>query len=311
MKMTRRIALLTVLVLLVSALGVGALARGSYLGTLRVVNCSSWVSLRSYPSTSASRVTTVPLGATVEGYYYNSEYTECYYNGMHGYILSTYLSKNATNTVSGYNDYLGKKQVINCNEFVTLRSYPSTSAGVVTRVAKGEIVDAYYYDGTFTYCYYNGLSGYILSDYLGNSCSVPVFGSYLGQARVINCSSWVSLRSYPSTSASRVTTVPLGAWVEAYYYNSEYTECYYNGLHGYILSTYLSTAASLGSNYLGEKRVVNCKEFVTLRSAPSTTAGAVTRVAKGETVDAYYYDGTFTYCYYNGLSGYILSRYLN
>ena len=51
MKMTRRIALLMVLVLLVSTLGVGALARGSYLGTLRVVNCSSWVSLRSYPST--------------------------------------------------------------------------------------------------------------------------------------------------------------------------------------------------------------------------------------------------------------------
>ena len=318
MKMTRRIALLMVLVLLVSTLGVGALARGSYLGTLRVVNCSSWVSLRSYPSTSASRVTTVPLGATVEGYYYNSEYTECYYNGMHGYILSTYLSGNSGNTVSGYNDYLGKKQVINCNEFVTLRSYPSTSASAVTRVAKGETVDAYYYNGTFTYCYYNGLSGYILSKYLGNSYSsysysTPSYsyGSYLGLAQVVNCNSWVSLRSYPSTSASRVTTVPLGAWVEAYYYNSEYTECYYNGMHGYILSTYLSTAASQGSNYLGKKRVVNCNEFVTLRSYPSTSASAVTRVAKGQTVDAYYYDGTFTYCYYNGLSGYILSRYLN
>ena len=92
MKMTRRIALLMVLVLLVSTLGVGALARGSYLGTLRVVNCSSWVSLRSYPSTSASAVTRVAKGQTVDAYYYDGTFTYCYYNGLSGYILSRYLN---------------------------------------------------------------------------------------------------------------------------------------------------------------------------------------------------------------------------
>ena len=162
MKLVKKLSLLLVLAFILGSISVPALAQGSYLGYMRVTNCQDWVSLRSSASTSASRVAKVPLGAYVEAYYYNSEFTECFYNGMHGYILSTYLSTSASSS-SGY---LGKMRVSNCNEFVTLRSSPSTSASAVTRVALGEIVDAYYYNGTFTKCYYNGMSGYILSQYL-------------------------------------------------------------------------------------------------------------------------------------------------
>ena len=304
-----------------------AQARGEYLGRLRVINCEEWVSLRARPDKSSARLATVPLGAYVEGYYYNSEFVECYYNGQWGYILSTYLSNgNASSSASSHGgNYLGKMTVINCNEFVTLRASPSTSARAVTRVAKGEVVDAYYYNGTFAHCYYNGLEGYILSSYLGSgaSPSSPSYGfvgycggDYMGCLRVINCDEWVSLRARPDKSSARLATVPLGAYVEGYYYNSEFVECYYNGQWGYILSTYLSgpdggsSSSSQGSNYLGRKTVINCNEFVTLRASPSTSARAVTRVAKGEAVDAYYYNGTFARCYYNGLEGYILSRYL-
>ena len=146
-----------------------AQARGEYLGRLRVINCEEWVSLRARPDKSSARLATVPLGAYVEGYYYNSEFVECCYNGQWGYILSTYLSNgNTSSSASSHGgNYLGKMTVINCNEFVTLRASPSTSARAVTRVAKGEAVDAYYYNGTFARCYYNGLEGYILSRYLG------------------------------------------------------------------------------------------------------------------------------------------------
>ena len=147
-----------------------ALARGSYLGNARVVNCNSWVTLREYASTSAPSVARVPLGATVEAYYFDSQFTECYYNGIHGYILSTYLSNGSNGTQSSSSSsYLGKKYVVNCKEFVTLRKYADTKAPTVTKVAKGQQVDAYYYNGAFCECYYNGLKGYILSQYLGDS----------------------------------------------------------------------------------------------------------------------------------------------
>ena len=258
--MKKYLSMALVLSLLLCVLVPAAFARGNYLGSVQVINCKSWVTLREYASTGAPAVTTVPLGAYVEAYYYNSQFTECYYNGAHGYILSTYLSNGSNGTQSSSSSsYLGKKYIVNCNEFVTLRQSPSTSASTVTKVAKGQQVDAYYYNGTFCRCFYNGLEGYILAQYLGdepyggtplapnynpgqpagaNSYYLP--GEPMGTMRVVNCREWVSMRDYASTSAPRIATVPLGATVTATWYNYQFAECEYNGITGYILLSYLS-----------------------------------------------------------------------
>ena len=47
------------------------------------------------------------------------------------------------------------------------------------------------------------------------------------------------LRASASTNAATVTRIPVGERVEAYKYNGEFMECYYNGRHGYVLSKYL------------------------------------------------------------------------
>ena len=238
--MNRRIALLLAVAMAALCLCPAALAWGRSLGTLKVVNCDSWVTLREYPSTNAPAVDRVPKGAKVEAYYYDSEFTECYYLGQHGYILSTYLSNGSSGSSAGDSSYLGKKTIVNCREFVTLREYASTSAPAVTRVAKGQQVDAYYYNGTFCRCYYNGLEGYILSEFLsGSGGGSHSSGSYMGTMRIVNCDSWVTLRSGPSTKAGTVTRVPRGEKVEAYYYNQQFAECYYLGMHGYILMHHL------------------------------------------------------------------------
>ena len=173
--MKKMIALLMIAALMLTG---AALAKGEYLGTMTVVNCNSWVTLRQSPSTSAATVTRVPLGANVDAYYYNSRFTECYYLGLHGYILSEYLTDGL------YRDYQ--------------RYEPGDSREQNT-------------------------------DY----------DNFLGSLRVINCESWVTLRSSPSTQASTVTRIPLGAYVEAYKYNSEFAECYYKGMHGFVLRRYL------------------------------------------------------------------------
>lgn len=158
--MKKALSLCLAVALLLLCAAPAAFARGSYLGNVEVVNCQSWVTLRAWASTSADTVTRVPRGAYVEAYHYNSEFAECYYRGMHGYILVAYLDADAPG-------YLGTRRIVNCNEFVTLREYPSTTAPAVTRVAKGQQVEAYYYDGEFCRCTYRGLEGYILSRYLG------------------------------------------------------------------------------------------------------------------------------------------------
>ena len=47
------------------------------------------------------------------------------------------------------------------------------------------------------------------------------------------------MRASASTKAATVTRIPLGEYVEAYKYNEKFAECYYNGMHGYVLSQYL------------------------------------------------------------------------
>ncbi len=61
---------------------------------MRVVNCSSYVSLREKRSTSAKRTAKVPLGALVLAFpEYGDEngFLLCWYNDDYGYILKEYL----------------------------------------------------------------------------------------------------------------------------------------------------------------------------------------------------------------------------
>lgn len=76
------------------ALAVGGMAEASAsTGSMMVVvNCDEWVSLREAPSTSATRLTTVPLGTIVNNCTpYTGDFIQCEYCGMTGYILSDYL----------------------------------------------------------------------------------------------------------------------------------------------------------------------------------------------------------------------------
>lgn len=174
--MKKIIALLMAAALMLTGV---AFAKGAYLGTMTVVNCSSWVTLREGPSTSADTVVRIPLGENVDAYYYNSRFTECYYRGLHGYILSNYLADgldrdyqrydygDSTEQNTDYDNFMGSMRIVNCNSWVTLRSSPSTKAAAVTRIPLGEYVQAYKYNDQFAECYYNGLHGFVLNKFLG------------------------------------------------------------------------------------------------------------------------------------------------
>ena len=61
----------------------------------------------------------------------------------------------------------------------------------------------------------------------------------MGALQVVKCKSYVTLRQYADTKAAEVAKVPLGAIVDAYYWDSEFYECYYKGKSGFILRIYL------------------------------------------------------------------------
>ena len=64
-------------------------------------------------------------------------------------------------------------------------------------------------------------------------------------AVVVNCREWISLRSYPSTYADRLTTIPLGAYVTVYnemkfHSTGLFIKVYYRGMTGWCLRDYIS-----------------------------------------------------------------------
>ena len=58
---------------------------------------------------------------------------------------------------------------------------------------------------------------------------------------VVNCREWITLRSYPSTSAESLAQIPLGEWVwiDRGYNRNGFLSAEYAGMHGYVLAAYI------------------------------------------------------------------------
>ena len=136
---------------------------------------------------------------------------------------------------------------------------------------------------------------------------------------VVNCKQSITLRTSPSTSASEICQIPLGSAV-SYIETAQngFYKIIYNGSTGYGLASYLSIYKSSGnvtssySSAYPTYYVVNCKQSITLRTNPSTSASEICQIPLGSAVS---YISTasngFYYISYNGNNGYALANYLS
>ncbi len=222
--------------------------------------------------------------------------------------------------------------VVNCRESISLRTSPSTSANVITMIPLGSQVGFIENSSNGFYkIMYQGSVGYALSSYLADSMTEHdnTVKSYM---YVAYCESYITLRSEPSSSASAITTIPLGEQVGFIEQTtSDFAKVNYNNLVGYVMSSYLSSSAasqsesseselegepadneeSQSSPVGGSLTVVNCQEWISLRSSPSTSASRITEIPLGATVQFIdYASNGFYQVSYNGYTGYALAQYL-
>ena len=127
--------------------------------------------------------------------------------------------------------------VVLCDESISLRSAPDTTAKVITQIplcGKVEFVDTAI--NGFYQVRYNGQLGYALAAYL--DYFEPQI--YTGQTMtVINANQSVTLRTSPYTTAEEIMQIPVGAvvdWVES---KRDFHLVTYNDQIGYVLGTYL------------------------------------------------------------------------
>jgi len=108
-------------------------------------------------------------------------------------------------------------------------------------------------------------------------------------------------------SSARLAEVPLGAQVYSCVEQDDgFTRCVYQGRTGYILSQFLEEQPGYTRRW-----VVNCDEWVSLRKAADTSSDRIVKVPLGMSVtQCSVLPNGFSYCEYEGLYGYILTKYL-
>ena len=276
---------------------------------MQVVKCNTYVSLRASASTSATRLVKVQLGELVTDCESASNgFVKCTFDGQTGYILAKYLQ---TTSEPADAIVLPNQQVTKCNSWVSLRKYADTSSERLAKIPLGATVRSCVVAGKFVKCTYGGKTGYVLAGYLKNASSSSASSEDLiGEARVVNCASFVSLRATPDTSAKRLDKVPLGAYVIAKGSASNgFVKAEYKGQTGYILASYLKKS-STGNVALTDQMVTGCESWVSLRATPSTSANRLAKVPLGAKVTDCVKNGSFVKCTYKGQTGYILAKYL-
>lgn len=212
--------------------------------------------------------------------------------------------------------------VVNCKESISLREAANTSSPVIIQIPFGAAVSVIEVaENGFYKVVYEGKTGYALASYLSTTPqSAPVSDTPANDTTyqtmyVVNCQEWITLRTSPSTSASEIIKIPLGAAVS--YIESAPDGFYkiaYMGHTGYALASYLGNSpasSSASTQSTVTYRVVNCNEWISLRKSPSTSADRYCTIPLGATVTYYSNAGNgFLKVGYDGYVGYALASYL-
>ncbi len=147
---------------------------------------------------------------------------------------------------------------------------------------------------------------------------------------VVNCKQSISLRSAPSTQATAIRQIPLGSAVSFIQNSTDgFYQVSYMGDTGYALASFLSENPS--NSYTPPQTysysynnhnydyydggwygyVVDCKESITLRESPSTSAREIMQIPLHSVIWVNNYVGSdFLYVSYDGYRGYVLARYV-
>ena len=217
--------------------------------------------------------------------------------------------------------------VVNCKQSITLRPQPDVKSGEICQIPLGSAVS--YVESAengFYKIVYNGSTGYALAAYLSTDRSlvnapIPAQANPVSYPTyyVVNCKQSITLRPGPDVSSGEICQIPLGSSV-SYIESAEngFYKIIYNGSTGYALASYLSANGSsvsvpVQTNPAGYSTyyVVHCKQSITLRTSPSTSAEEICQIPLGAAVS--YISAAsngFYYISYNGNTGYALASYL-
>lgn len=169
------------------------------------------------------------------------------------------------------------KQVLWCDEYVTLRAQPSVSANAVAQIPYGEwVIWESTHESYFAKVKWRDAEGYMLEGYLEERPTV---------LRVANCEEWISLREQPDANADAVAKLPLGTVVYSGISCDGFASVPLSGYgYGYAAEKYLKRA----DEGMGVKRyAADSSEFSEIYRYATPSSDVIARVPAGSAVMCY------------------------
>ena len=309
------------------------------IGKAQVTTASGSLNLRQLPSYSAGIIGYIPQYAVVDVFEYDGGWARIRYSGVTGWVLRSFLTD--YNAQPTYNPYptanpgvlQGYAYVRTNGGGLNVREYAGTGAHVLGVVPRNAQVEVYSYGNSWCYIRYNGLVGYVMTSYLSFAYTPtptatpapvqPALPPVQGYAYVSTNGGGLNMREYASTAARVTMVIPRYARVEVYSYGNSWCYIHYNGLAGYVMTSYLSFAYTPTPTATpapvqpalppvqGYAYVSTNGGGLNMREYASTAARVTMVIPRYARVEILSYGSTWAWVRYMGVSGYVMTRYLS
>ena len=317
-------------------------------GQLAYVNTQQGsLNLRSNASQSSSRLTTIPENAAFTLITYGKTWCYVWYNGYYGYVMTKYvrlavptaITENTPTPTPAPDAPSGTTAFVYTEKgSLNLRREASQTAEILTRIPENGTFTVITYGKKWSYAWYNGYYGYVMSAYLrlAGETAMPVDSSKpitpvtpvpatptpaptlsANQAMVTTPSGKLNLRKTASQNGARVALIQPGEIVEVITYGKTWCYVRYNGLVGYVMTKFLvlgtdpvSPATPVpvtGGQYA---QVTTASGGLNLRKGPSQGYARELVIPQNAYVQVITAGPTWCYVQYNNYVGYVMTKFL-
>lgn len=285
-------------------------------GTIGIVDVSNTLNLRKSASSSSKSLGTYPDGTPCILLSSTGDWYHVTVDGTAGYFSAAYVDKKYMTYSSDVATVVSKN-----GGAVNLRKGPGADYGVVKSLKNGAFVMILQKGDGWWKVTADGYIGYMDTDYLkdgiqkvnagstgstggGSSGNSSSAGSYAQ----VTCNTKLHLRKSANQYSASLGTYPNGTRVELLQYGSSWSKVRINGQTGYMYTDYL-TVLSGGS----DTKMVDHPQrtYVNLRSGASLNHSVLVKVPHGRTVTVLTHGATWSKVSYNGLTGYMMTKYLD
>ena len=199
---------------------------------------------------------------------------------------------------------------------VNFRKGPGTNYSSIAKLNKGVKVEFLGTQGSWTKLKYNGIEGYVHSNYV-STASTNNSEETVKTTKVVTGSS-VNLRKGPGTSYTVIKALSRGTEVGYISESNGWAKVSYNGTVGYMSAKYLgnkSTQAPSDNNQSSTDETVKSTKVVTgssvnLRKGPGTSYTVIKALSRGTEVGYISESNGWAKVNYNGTIGYMSASYL-